>query len=317
MALFAKADAVAAIRRDFDAAVAARSKLVARLDEAKAAADAATLAAHRLAGNDATDAALDKAEGALRAAQDRTATLTAALVHSDERITKLNDDLAAAVDAKARRNTVVEIAELETEFQSAMGDLEAAFGKLEPALARLAAFIPEASALLTYSQSSRLQMPDALALISRLLADHGVAVANGTAPAALKVPPVAAPKAAPVAAPPPMTTVFATRSIKFTDPNTGKLVLVKQFQDAEMPPAHARIALDLRVCVRLDDPVRRQNHGSVAGHAEPAHAFDLDLAMEVPRPAVVPIKASSPFTIVDRGPAVTIPLRVATRSEPS
>jgi hypothetical protein len=81
-----------------------------------------------------------------------------------------------------------------------------------------------------------------------------------------------------------------------------------------MPPTFAKVALDHKVCVRITDPLRAQHNNSIAGHPDPALAFDLDAAMSEPKPAAVdPIRASSPpaspFTVVDRGGP--IPMKVA------
>jgi hypothetical protein len=60
--------------------------------------------------------------------------------------------------------------------------------------------------------------------------------------------------------------------------------------------------------VSLDDPRRRANRTQGGSAPDPEHAFDLD-ADEPPRLAE-PIMQSSPFVVVDRGPAQI--LKIAT-----
>jgi hypothetical protein len=99
----------------------------------------------------------------------------------------------------------------------------------------------------------------------------------------------------------PTIRLFALRPVKWRAGN-GLQIVAQKFQDCELPPATAKKALAMRVCVAADDALARQHRGTVAGHADPRLAFDLDLEPGAVA-AVGPIVASSPFQVVDRGPA--------------
>jgi hypothetical protein len=100
-------------------------------------------------------------------------------------------------------------------------------------------FVPESTGLVNFCIAARDQIPQATAMAGKLAGHHGAAVVAGSAPATLRKPPAAVVPT--VAAKPVLTTVFAIRSIKFTDPVSGSLTVVQKFQDVQMSPEMARV----------------------------------------------------------------------------
>jgi hypothetical protein len=132
-------------------------------------------------------------------------------------------------------------------------------------------------------------------LISKLIDNDSAAVLRRDAPAKGKK--LVVPVVRPVVTPPVRMTLFCTRSLKYTDPDSGTLIVIQKFQDGEFPPSIAKVALDLKVCTRVSDPHRKQHHGTYPGHADPQHAFDLDAALleKSKGPKLVePIRQSTP-----------------------
>jgi hypothetical protein len=143
----------------------------------------------------------------------------------------------------------------------------------------------------------------AAAVVLRELRDLPKLVVSGDRPIPHRPEPVAV-----VAAIPPAPTIqlFCMRPIRFRNAN-GELIVVQKFHDAELPLQTAKRALELRACVQLSDPLRRQHHNTTGGAADPALALDLD-APEPTHTSVAP-ELHSAFVPVDRGPGFT--LRVA------
>jgi hypothetical protein len=139
------------------------------------------------------------------------------------------------------------------------------------------------------------QIPEAVELLSRLIREHAAAILRKEAPSTVRKP--EAPVVVPAVARPVRVTLFAMRSIKFTDPDSGKPIVAQKFSDAEMPPTFAKVAIENKICVRVTDPLRAQHNGTVSGHADPTLAYDLDAAMaekaQGPR-LVEPIRQSNP-----------------------
>jgi hypothetical protein len=302
MALFAKSNPL-------DTAIAARDKLRNRLRDADAAILTATAAANALALNDASDSELSVAENQVRDRVDRVKTLTAALHESDAQILTLETERDEATDQKQRSATVVDCHKLIEELAKAGDVMAASASRMSGIAARIVPIAPEANGLKSFADVAAQQIPEAVALLSRLIREHAAAVLRRDAPSTLKTP--EQPFTPPAVVHPVRMTLFCTRSVKHVDPDSGKLIVTQKFQDVEMPPTYAKVALDLKICVRVSDPMRKQHHGTYAGNADPALAFDLDAAIHEPKAAAIdPIMASaptsptSPFTVVDRGPAI-------------
>ena len=236
-------------------------------------------------------AGVERAELAKRAAEDRSRTNVGSIADVERQLSAQIAARDAAIDKKVRHETGNEIEARLRDSGDIMRDLDTALKRVGEFTEWAQPFVPDAAGLAGMSATLRQQIPLEMALIQKLTAYHAAAVMAGTAPANLKRP--SAQVVQPVAVKPVMTTVFCLRSLKFTDPVSGKLVVVQQCDDASMPPEYARVALENRVCVRLDDPLRARNKGSIPGHPDPLHAFDLDAAVKGPRLVADPIRASS------------------------
>lgn len=214
-------------------------------------------------------------------------------------LTKQIAERDSAIDKKIRAESGNEIeAQLRASGDIAR-DLDDALKRLEDFTGWASPFIPDAKGLLGLCTTLRAQIPAEVAMIQKIVGYHGAAVMAGTAPATIKRPP--APIVQPIVAKPVVVSVFCLRSIKWREPISGKLMSAQKFQDALMPPELARIALETRACVRMDDPMRAQHNNTVAGHVNLETAFDLDVALKGtdaatatgPRLVADPIRASN------------------------
>jgi hypothetical protein len=256
-------------------AEAERGKLMQLAADAETGFTAATQKSNTLALDGADDSVMKVAGLAVRDAGDLVTRRNSAIVAKDAELAVLVASRDAAVDVKIRHATADEI---ETELKKS-GEIQR---DLETILKRLAAFaewaqpfVPEAAGLQNFCIASRSQLPEALGLIQKVAGYHGAAVLAGTVPATLKRADAVVQQ--PVKPAPILTTVFAIRSIRWTGADGTKRI-TQRFKDVQMPPLLAKVALDHKAAVRLDDPSCK-NRNSVGGNPEPAHAFDLDAAM--------------------------------------
>jgi hypothetical protein len=302
MAFYSKPDPLTA-------AIDGRPKLVKLVQDAEAQLGAETLAVNSLVGVD--DATVEKAEARVT---EKNALVQRRLLHlenADIEIARLKAEQDKAADQKQRNQTAIDchkLIEALAETGDAMG---AAAKRLSGIAARIVPIAPEAGGLQSFADVAEQQIPEAVALLSRLIREHAAAVLRRDAPPTVKKP--EAPIVPAVVAEPVRMDLFAMRSVKYVDPDSGKLIVVQKFQDGVFPPSYAKVAIEQKVAVRVSDPVRKQHHGTTPGHANAELAFDLDAAMHEPKAAAIdPIMASvptsptSPFTVVDRGPAIQI-----------
>jgi hypothetical protein len=292
-----------------DAAINRRDKLRNRIKNNDEAISAATANANALALNDAPDAELSVAENQVRDRVDRGKTLTAALVDADAQVLMHQRDEDDAADQKQRSATVIDCHKLIDELAKEGDVIAASASRLSGIAARIVPIAPEAGGLKSFSDVATQQIPEAVALLSRLIREHAAAVLRREAPSTVKKP--EQPVTPPAVVLPVRMDLFCLRSVKYVDPDSGELIVVQKFQDGVFPPSFAKVAIEQKIAVRVSDPLRRQHHGAVAGHPEAALAFDLDAAMHEPKAAAIdPIRASaptsptSPFKVVDRGPAI-------------
>src|SRR3981081_679289 len=104
MAIF-KANPEKALQRDIDAAKANHDRLAAKLAECETAIVERRSTAQALARDGAEDGVLDKAETAVRSAQDRAATIAGAIADVDRQLTVLERTKAENADRKLRSET--------------------------------------------------------------------------------------------------------------------------------------------------------------------------------------------------------------------
>jgi hypothetical protein len=288
MALVSKSDPLAS-------EIANRDKLRRLLAADESSHEAALNHSNRLASDGVDTATLKVARADVRECSDVVTERLNALARSDAEIVRLEMIRDDEADQKQRNETVIGCHKLEAELVKEGELIAASAARFSDIAARIIPIAPEANGLKGFSDVLVAQIPEAVALLSRLIREHAAAVLRRDAPSKLKQP--EAPVVVPVMTKPVRVSLFAMHSLKFTDPDSGKLIVAKQFQDVEMPPTYAKAALDLKIAVRLSDPLRKQHHGTAAGHADPVHAFDLDAAMtekaQGPR-LVEPIRLSNP-----------------------
>src|SRR5882757_901938 len=125
--------------------LAARQKLAARLSISEKELEEKRTAAERLAVAGAANARLDRAEANMRAVEDRTKTMRAALAEFDEQITSVERALADAKAQRDRDNTADEIEAMAAAIEQAAPGFNAAAATLIAAVANRPASIPEAT----------------------------------------------------------------------------------------------------------------------------------------------------------------------------
>jgi hypothetical protein len=298
MALFTKADPIAA-------AITERTKLASLEADAKLALDIAEENANASAAKGADDATVKADNSKVQECRDLLARRHTALERKDADIVTLTSERDEKIDRETRHKTADEC-ETQLRNANAIGKrFEAVMVELGAYTEWCAPFIPEARGLQGYCQSSRAEIPEALALISKTVGYHAAAVLAGTAPATLRR--MDAPFVPAVVPTARTVHLFAMRPVKWKDAN-GKQIVAQKFTDVMLTPSAAMRAISVKACVQINDPLRRQHHGTTAGNADPRLAFDLDTD---PERTADPIMASTPpqFTVVDRGPA--IPMKIA------
>jgi hypothetical protein len=288
---FAKPDPVAKIQKLLEVSKETGVGLLKQHAASVTAFDAKTVAVNALAGAD--DAALEKAEAELTEAEKLMKRRWLFVEENATTTKKLEAELDKAKDIKQRAATVLEYQSLEAELVAEGTTFAASALRMSEIAARIVPIAYEAGGFKSFADVGATQIPEAVALFSRMIREHSASVLRGEAPAAVRKPEPKFVQA--VIAKAERVPLFCLRPIKFTDPESGKLIVIQKFQDGEFPPTYARAALEQNVCTRLSDPLRKQHHGTTPGHADVNLAFDLDAAMNEPKPAAIdPIMASSP-----------------------
>ncbi|MHC2686785.1 hypothetical protein ACVJDU_008349 [Bradyrhizobium diazoefficiens] len=147
-----------------------------------------TRAAAKQAALTGDDAELDRAEAALRAAQDRNTTLKAALTEVDQQLEALERTKAEIADRKVRAETAAEIELLVRELTQVGAEFNSTAARLSDHTARAVPVVFDALGLDKFMAICRAEVPAALELVSKLLRAHADAVVAGTAPAKLPRP---------------------------------------------------------------------------------------------------------------------------------
>ncbi|MFK4525734.1 chromosome segregation ATPase [Bradyrhizobium japonicum] len=172
------------IQRDIDAATANRDRLSAKLAECEQA-----IGRHATAAKDSAlsgdDAGLDAAEGSLRAAQDRAATLQTALTEMNQQLADLERAKEEAADKKLRAETATEIDRLIGKLTEVGAEFNETAARLSAHTTRAIPIVYEALGLDKFMATCQAEVPAALELVATLLRAHADAVIAGTAPATL------------------------------------------------------------------------------------------------------------------------------------
>jgi hypothetical protein len=256
MALF-KSNPEKTLQRDIDAAKSNRDRLTAKLAETEGVIAERRRAAKALALSGANDPELDKAELAIRSAQDRAANYSDALAEVSQDLAALEQTQIENSDRKLRTETASEIAAMATNLENAAAKFDTAVAALSDVAGRAALFIPDALGLEAFAVSSRQQVPPAVELVAAVMRNHAAAVLSGSAAATLR-------KAEPVTAPPPkipLTRVFLLRHVAWTDVD-GNLQNSPAFFDRDLPPELAERAINMGAATILSDPRRRELNGT-------------------------------------------------------
>jgi len=278
-----------------------------------------------LDGGAATDAAMAKLQKAVDSASSSLSGLDAAIAEVTTNLTAAESALTAERDHVARvaasEKLSRDLAALETQIEEYLADGRALAANLE----NLGALVFESGALSNFVSRvcSELELGGAVA--RREIQGAIDRIRDGTAalPEDAKPPAVIE-----IAAPPPTMQVFMLRHSKYRDPETGALVLLHRFTDAELSPGLAERALRSSAAVPLSDPRRREWRGTWPRMNAPEHAFDLDAVdlstlpslddIEASRAEVVEAKPPPPeyaeppaarhskFEPLDRGPSFVI-----------
>jgi hypothetical protein len=191
---------------------AARDSLV-KLTERLAIAESVVIekkeSTKRLAVDGADDAALDKAEAAVRVARDRVETLTVAIREVETIISVLEAEQAAAADQKVRAATVVELEAIERDLTKAANDFVSAASRLSAVATKMGTFMADAVGLSIFAASAGSEVPPNVVMLKTLLKGHVSAVLSGHGRATLPQP--AAQAALPAPPPAPVQVQPATR----------------------------------------------------------------------------------------------------------
>ncbi|MDI3565406.1 hypothetical protein [Bradyrhizobium sp. Arg816] len=183
MAIF-KSNPDKTIQRDIDSATANRDRLSAKLNECEQA-----MARHAMVAKDSAlsgdDAGLDAAEGSLRAAQDRAATLKTALTEINQRLADLERAKEDAADKKLRAETAAEIDRLIGKLTEVGTEFNETAIRLSTHTTSAVPLVYEALGLDKFMATCQAEVPAALELVAKLLRAHADAVIAGTAPATL------------------------------------------------------------------------------------------------------------------------------------
>jgi hypothetical protein len=184
MAIFKSSNPEKAVQRDINAATVNRERLSAKLAEAEQA-SARHAAAAKQAALSGDDAELDRAEGSLRAAQDRSNTLKTALAEVEQQLQTLEQSKADIADRKMRAETAAEIELVVRNMIEVAGEFDAVAARLSELTTRTVPWLWEARGLDDFVKVGRAQVPSAVDLVAKMLRAHTDAVIAGNAPAAL------------------------------------------------------------------------------------------------------------------------------------
>jgi hypothetical protein len=229
-----------------------KSKLVDRLAAAELAIIEKKEAVKKLAIDGADDAALDKAESAVRAAQDRIGTLTVAIREVENNISVLEAEQAKAADDALRAKTVAELEVIGKDLTKAAADFDDAAGQLAKIAERIGGFIPEGMGLSNFCQVAKIEVPPTVVMLKTLIQSHASSVVAGSGRATL--PQLVS--AAPAWQPPPspaMVTVVSIKNIAWEN-SPGFIRTVHPGYEVELSPSLSRHALSIGAVVQRDDP---------------------------------------------------------------
>jgi hypothetical protein len=160
----------------------------------------------------------------------------------------------------------------------------------------------EARGLSVFSQSARIEVSAAVAVVAELLRQHGRAVLNGLVPARLPTPET--PYVGPVEVKPNTTRVFSVKQVKWSAPEGERFA--SKYSVLDLPPSVADRALSLRACVTLTDDTYRTFRGSYAPFNKDRETVMLGEAIESDAAPAPVIKAVAKAVPVAKEPTVRV-----------
>jgi malonyl CoA-acyl carrier protein transacylase len=181
MGLFKTSNTEKAVQRDISAS---RERLLARLADTEQAI-ARHAAAAKQAALTGNEAELDRAEVSLRAAQDRSKTLKAALADVEQALTALERSQAEIAERKVRAQTAAEIELVVRKMTEAATEFDAAAARLSEFTTQAVPWLWEVRGLDEFITIGRAQVPPAVELVGQMLRAYANDVIAGKAPATL------------------------------------------------------------------------------------------------------------------------------------
>src|SRR5882757_2641333 len=161
--------------------LAARQKLAARLSLSEKELEEKRTAAERLAVAGAANARLDRAEANMRAVEDRTKTMRAALAELDEQVGSAERALADAKAQHDRNEIADQIETMAAAIERAAPGFQASAAALIEAVTKSSASIPEATRFSTSVEAVRREVLSAADLICWELRSAAVRTRAGNA----------------------------------------------------------------------------------------------------------------------------------------
>jgi hypothetical protein len=253
-------------------AIAERDAAVVRLAVAQGAVSECAKALNQLAAQGADDATLDAGEAKLDKAERRVLTLRPALADKETRLAALEAARVETLDKKARATTAAEIAALTDELIEAASAYDASTAALADVCTRALIISSEMSGMAVFTAASRTEVAAAIPVLAEVLRQRVRQVLDGTAPAKLPTPET--PFKPTIPEKPVTRRLFALRAVSWREGDV--LRAAQRYTDVDLSPECAARAIKARVCVEVDDPVRRQNKGTWPGHPDPDQCFNLD-----------------------------------------
>jgi predicted transcriptional regulator len=327
MGLFEKADADVQAQKAAESALRSkrrdRDSLNERLGISEAAIASYRQQARQLAANCADDKAISAAEGKMRDAQDRSVTLSGAIVDVDKTIAELVAQIDQIVDKRCRAETSAAVNAMASELEDAARKFASAAQRLGDAARATGLLVPEGTALHQwYALHVREQLAPTVETIISALRAHGQGVLNGSRPAGLPRPAPEPPKL--VVVPPPETqNVFILRNLKFVN-QAGGIATAGRYKRADLPKKLAELALASGAALSISDKRCRdleqmasplQPHETSCEWIGPKGRESAPLVMR--RGGGPPIHSSlTEFTPMDRGKPFTVTVPRGPEPEP-
>lgn len=168
--------------------LAARQKLAARLSLSEKELEGKRTAAERLAVAGAANAQLDRAEANMRAVEDRTKTMRAALAELDEQVASAERGWSEAKAQRDRNVSADAIEAMAAAIERAAPGFQASAAGLIEAVTKSPASMPEATRFSTSVEAVRRELASAVDLICWELRSAAVRERAGNANVAISAP---------------------------------------------------------------------------------------------------------------------------------